>query len=187
MNTTPIDLNALMLTFNRMYGMPAPRWPTLNELGVAPMTRIADFQHVLSKELSEGNAIHDAVKGVWMSPEGRQEWDLDILTDLADWLGDMIVYCASEATKYGIPIAEVLGIIMESNASKLQADGTAKFDEYGHLEKGPNYWKPEPRIRALLAQRLANVGLATGEAQQDGGQAQSGACVGLSERWTQTR
>lgn len=158
----PIDLNRLMLAFNRMYGMPSPAEPTLNALGCTPMTRLDDFKVVLTKELNEGADIREKVHGLWLGGDGSMGQDMDVLVDLADWLGDIIVYCASEAIKYGIPIAEVLEIIMDSNASKLQADGNAKFDEHGHLEKGPNYWKPEPKIRELLMKRLVDVSASAG-------------------------
>jgi hypothetical protein len=44
----------------------------------------------------------------------------------------------------------VLQIIMDSNASKLGADGKPIYDANGKFLKGPNYWKPEPKIRELL-------------------------------------
>jgi hypothetical protein len=69
----------------------------------------------------------------------------DIALAIADVLGDIIVYCRSEALKYGLPLEKVLDVIMDSNESKLGADG--KF------LKGPNYWKPEPKIKALLETR----------------------------------
>ena len=68
----------------------------------------------------------------------------------APLLGDVIVYCRSEALKYGIPLEAVLQIIMDSNASKLGADGKPIYDANGKFLKGPNYWKPEPKIRELL-------------------------------------
>ena len=72
---------------------------------------------------------------------------------LADLLGDLIVYCASEAERWDIPIAEVLQIIMESNFSKLDENGRPIKDERGKFLKGPNYWRPEPRIKELLESR----------------------------------
>lgn len=39
---------------------------------------------------------------------------------------------------------------MDSNESKLGADGNPIYDANGKFLKGPNYWKPEPRIKALL-------------------------------------
>ena len=79
---------------------------------------------------------------------------LDIATALADLLGDVIVYCRSEALKYGIPLEEVLDIIMDSNESKLGEDGQPIYDANGKFLKGPNYWKPEPKLRELLASKL---------------------------------
>ena len=78
---------------------------------------------------------------------------IDIAVAIADVLGDIIVYCRSEALKYGIPLEAVLDIIMDSNESKLGADGNPIYDANGKFLKGPNYWKPEPRIRALLEAR----------------------------------
>ena len=72
------------------------------------------------------------------------------MTDLADWLGDIVVYCASEARRWGIPLNRVLNVIMESNFSKLDADGQPIYDERGKVMKGPNYWKPEPKIKEVL-------------------------------------
>ena len=39
---------------------------------------------------------------------------------------------------------------MDSNQSKLGADGKPIYDANGKFLKGPNYWKPEPRIRELI-------------------------------------
>ena len=74
-------------------------------------------------------------------------------TAIADVLGDIIVYCRSEALKYGIPLEEVLDIIMDSNESKLGADGKPIYDANGKFLKGPNYWKPEPKIKSMLEGR----------------------------------
>jgi predicted HAD superfamily Cof-like phosphohydrolase len=79
---------------------------------------------------------------------------LDLLTALADLLGDIQVYCGSEMVKFGLPIDDVLFIIMQSNFSKMGADGNPIYDERGKLQKGPHYWKPEPKIRELLRSML---------------------------------
>lgn len=39
---------------------------------------------------------------------------------------------------------------MDSNASKLGADGKPIYDANGKFLKGPNYWKPEGKIREML-------------------------------------
>lgn len=78
------------------------------------------------------------------------ETEIDVKVAIADLLGDVIVYCRSEALKYGLPLEKVLDIIMDSNESKLGADGKPIYDENGKFLKGPNYWKPEPKIKSLL-------------------------------------
>jgi predicted HAD superfamily Cof-like phosphohydrolase len=61
------------------------------------------------------------------------------------------VYCASEAKRWGLPLDEILNVIMQSNFSKLDANGEPIYDERGKVMKGPNYWKPEPKISQLLS------------------------------------
>jgi len=58
----------------------------------------------------------------------------------------------NEALRHRIPIEEVLSIIMESNMSKL-GKGSVAIIENGKVQKGPHYWKPEPKIRELLNER----------------------------------
>jgi hypothetical protein len=43
---------------------------------------------------------------------------------------------------------------MDSNFSKLGADGKPIYDERGKVMKGPFYWKPEPKIKELLLERI---------------------------------
>ncbi len=127
--------------FNGIYRLPVSEQPTL-EVGVPPAQRLRAFKSILAEELDEIDDIVAALeKGV---PE------LEALTMLADLLGDIQVYCASEMSKFGLPLDGVLGIIMQSNFSKLGADGNPIYDERGKVQKGPNYWKPEPKIQALL-------------------------------------
>ena len=83
-----------------------------------------------------------------------REQVLDVMAELSDWLGDLVVYCASEARRWGLPLPEVLRVIMESNFSKLGADGKPIYDERGKVMKGPNYWKPEPKLRDMLSREL---------------------------------
>lgn len=105
--------------------------------------RLAKFKATLLDEVHE---IDDIVN---QAEQGAPA--LEIAVAIADLLGDVIVYCRSEALKYGIPLESVLDLIMDSNASKLGADGKPIYDANGKFLKGPNYWKPEPKIRELLA------------------------------------
>ncbi len=124
---------------NAMYRLPANERPALPE-DVAG--RLRKFKATLLDEVHEIDGISElAAKGA--DPA-------EVLTAIADLLGDVIVYCRSEALKYGLPLEEVLEVIMDSNESKLGADGNPIYDANGKFLKGPNYWKPEPRIKALL-------------------------------------
>ena len=124
---------------NAMYRLPANARPTLPD-NVAE--RLVKFKATLIDEVHEIDDISAMVE------KGADP--ADVLTAIADLLGDVIVYCRSEALKYGLPLEEVLDVIMDSNESKLGADGNPIYDGNGKFLKGPNYWKPEPKIKALL-------------------------------------
>ncbi len=130
--------------FNAMYALPVNEQPTL-EIGVPLQERLRAFKSILGEELDEIDDIVAAAENA--APA------LEVLTMLADLLGDIQVYCASEMRKFGLPQDEVLAIIMQSNFSKLGADGKPIYDERGKVQKGPGYWKPEPKISELLAGR----------------------------------
>lgn len=76
--------------------------------------------------------------------------DIDIFVNMADWLADITIYCRSAAMRYGIPLEDVINIVMDSNESKLGEDGEPLKDERGKVLKGVNYWKPEPKIKELI-------------------------------------
>ena len=124
---------------NSMYRLPAHDKPALPDDAAA---RLKKFKATLMDEVHE---IDDIVA---LTERGADP--ADVLTAIADLLGDVIVYCRSEALKYGLPLEDVLDVIMDSNESKLGADGNPIYDANGKFLKGPNYWKPEPRIKALL-------------------------------------
>jgi predicted HAD superfamily Cof-like phosphohydrolase len=121
--------------FNDMYGVESNDRPT--NLGTA---RLAAFKSILAEELAEAD---DVAATLNKNPK-------EGLVELSDLLGDLIVYCASEMRRWGLPAAEILDVIMESNFSKLGADGKPIKDERGKIMKGPGYWKPEPKISELL-------------------------------------
>ena len=127
-------------TMNEMYKLPVHDTPHLFK---DTDDRLRKFKKTLSDEVDEIDEIVSLIQ------TGESETEAQVA--IADLLGDIIVYCRSEAIKYGIPLEEVLDIIMDSNESKLGADGKPIYDENGKFLKGPNYWKPEPRIRELLS------------------------------------
>ena len=127
---------------NAMYRLSAHARPTLPD---NTAERLVKFKATLMDEVHE---IDDIAA---MVTKGADQ--TEVLTAIADLLGDVIVYCRSEALKYGLPLEDVLDVIMDSNESKLGADGNPVYDANGKFLKGPNYWKPEPRIKALLQAR----------------------------------
>ena len=124
---------------NAMYRLPANARPTLPD---NTAERLVKFKATLMDEVHEIDEIAAMV--------AKRADQADVLTAIADLLGDVIVYCRSEALKYGLPLEDVLDVIMDSNESKLGADGNPIYDANGKFLKGPNYWKPEPKIKALL-------------------------------------
>lgn len=126
---------------NAMYKLPMQDRPTVPADVAERLTR---FKATLMDEVQEIDEI------VQQARAGADP--LDLAVAIADLLGDVVVYCRSEALKYGLPLEAVLEVIMDSNASKLGADGKPIYDANGKFLKGPGYWKPEPKIRALLAQ-----------------------------------
>jgi len=133
---------------NAMYKLPANDRPTLP---ADVVDRLAKFKATLLDE------VHEIDEIVGLAKSGGAP--ADIAVAIADVLGDIMVYCRSEALKYGLPLEEVLDIIMDSNESKLDANGNPIYDANGKFLKGPNYWKPEARIKALLEERGVQVAL----------------------------
>ncbi len=131
---------------NAMYKLPANENPTLP---VDVAERLGKFKTTLMDE------VHEIDEIVALAKNGGAA--ADVAVAIADVLGDIIVYCRSEALKYGLPLEEVLDVIMDSNESKLGADGKPIYDANGKFLKGPNYWKPEPKIKALLEARGIDV------------------------------
>lgn len=167
----PIKLNlrsfeSQVLYFNGMYKLPIAPYPTImteadyqrtrkvNEYADHPrdyfQSRLQSFKTILNKEVTE---IDDAI----LHAVDKNVEDIDLLVEMADLLGDIVVYCTSEAARYGIPLHEVLPIIMDSNFSKLGADGQPIYDADGKVQKGPFYWKPEPKIKILLEQYISDT------------------------------
>ena len=127
------DFYANVAKFNKMYKLPcpsAPHPPTNQEIQI--------FKSIIMEEVHEADDILQIVD------------PLDRSVAMADWLGDLIIYCHTMAARIGLPTKEILDIIMQSNFSKLGADGEPIYDERGKVEKGPGYWKPEPSIKKLL-------------------------------------
>lgn len=160
----PFNLESSIIAFNNMYGLPVSPVPVLIN-----SKRLKDLKAILLKEISEVDDIIRKMENLEMmyklqgqhameqdqvSWANQAEQELEVLGDLADWLGDIQVYAQSEMAKWGLPILATLEIIMQSNMSKLGADGLPIVDDTGKVGKGPNYWKPEPKLREMLAANI---------------------------------
>ena len=138
--------------FNEIYGIENHYKPTLLDV-----KRLENFKHIISDEIAEVDAIIEKYKQKLSGDQTlSEEKKLELLTDVSDWLGDIVVYATSEARRFGIDLKEILHIIMESNFSKLDTNGKPILDERGKILKGPNYWKPEPKISELLKENSKN-------------------------------
>src|ERR1044071_1128103 len=168
------DFESQILYFNGMYKLPVAQYPTTfkviedeskrrpiqpaNENPIRGkayiIQRLEAFVKTINAEIQESEEIvRKVIAGTHMVDGELVAYEeIDFLTDMADWLGDLIVYEASEMAKYGIPQKETLRKIMQSNFSKNQEDGTTLYDENGKVQKGPHYFKPEPQIKAMLSE-----------------------------------
>ena len=133
-------------SFNRMYNLPCNDSPRLPDGYRAAAQRIRDFMKILQEELEEGNELIDKLAVVTPLPE--------ILAEIADWLGDIQVYCASEMRKFGLDNDACLATIMRSNFSKLDEDGNPIYGPRGKVLKGANYWPPEPLLREQITHQM---------------------------------
>lgn len=152
-STQKFDFSAKLLKFNALYMLPTSTVPCIPWVGDAnasartkTIERLKAFKRTLQDELNEVDEIVRRVEA--------GDPPVEILTELADWLGDIQVYCASEMLKYGLDRDVILGIIMGSNMSKLGADGKPIINDDGKVMKGPNYWKPEPMIKLFIEASL---------------------------------
>jgi predicted HAD superfamily Cof-like phosphohydrolase len=163
-------LQQRILDFNKFYRLPCPDTPTLEAIAARESlpTRIQGFLKTVGDEVTEGNDILNRL----LQTNGESYADsLEFLTEMADWLADLVVYCYSESAKYGIPLDKVLDIIMDSNMSKVDAEGNCRYDEHGKVIKnyeGCQYWKPEPKIRQLLANTQVQANHCGNETAQQG-------------------
>lgn len=143
------DFDKQIRAFNALYMLPVLDTPGIPFVGTVENTarqqfikRMQDFHKILTDELTEVGEIVEMIKA--------GEPPVEVLTALADWLGDIQVYCASEMRKFGLDNSVILSTIMSSNMSKLGKDGFPIYDDTGKVMKGPDYWRPEPMIRKYI-------------------------------------
>lgn len=145
--------------FNTMYRLPLATYPTFSELGETVDSRLVKFRKTILKEIDECDLI-------LKMPDNNPQLAIDKMVEIADWLGDIQVYAASEMAKFGLDNDDVLEIIMRSNFSKQNPDGSTTYDEDGKVQKGPNYYKPEPEIREYIIRSIEHFANTQIHAQQ---------------------
>ncbi len=135
--------------FNSMYKLEMPSKPNLRELKT-----LKGFQDIIAEEVEEAEDIFKMYGSLKDSKNISDEEKLEILTAVSDWLGDIVVYCFTQAQSWGLPMKDILKVIMESNFSKLDENGNPIYDDRGKVLKGPDYWKPEPKIKEILKKKI---------------------------------
>jgi hypothetical protein len=74
----------------------------------------------------------------------------NITPKLQAFIIEIIGLCTWRMSELGVNPATIMFLIMQSNFSKLDENGNPIYDERGKVLKGPNYWKPEPKIREYI-------------------------------------
>lgn len=118
-----------IVKMNETYELPIRSIPFTNEEQI--YKRLKDFLVIMNKEIAEGFELQGELLD---ELSGKQA-----AVNLADWYADIIVYVSSEAVRHGIPLMQVLQIVMESNMTKLGEDGKPIKDKNGKFLKGPNF------------------------------------------------
>ncbi len=138
------DLTVYTFSEAAKFGISLPEeFPAKNEPVLLPdgANYINTFKLLVSDLVGLGNVLADRVGEI---PEEKTLQSIKVL------LGGIVVNCQHGCFHFGLPMDQILDIIMDSNMSKLFEDGQPRYDERGKVIKGPNYWKPEPKIRELL-------------------------------------
>lgn len=166
--TSPYSFKFNISKMHDIYRLPKNAEPTLH-VGEDPVKRLDGFFKTLCAEVLEYNtrdpkttekpSIREkliAYQGMTLSQytaEEIEEARQEVLTDIADWFGDLTVYIRSEAMKFGLPLEDVLDAIMGSNFTKVKggASGTPTYDANGKVLKDLSaFVPPEDAIKTIL-------------------------------------
>lgn len=132
----PRDMNNFMERIdrmNRVFNTGFKENPT--DLG---KSRVREFYAILSEEVDE-----------LLIANGKDPTEVDLVA-YADCLADIVIYCTSEARRWGIPIVPILHVVIDSQDSKL-VDGEPIYNKEGSkFIKGPNFQPPEENIHNIL-------------------------------------
>lgn len=133
------------------HGPPRHVWPS-------PMSMVEEFHRVYEVPIAHSPGMttreRSELRGGFLfeeADEAQAAVEENDLVGLADALADEVYFCYGWALEAGIPLDLVLaGCVQPSNMSKLGTDGRPIKREDGKVMKGPNFFKPEPRIHDLL-------------------------------------
>ena len=152
----------LIQRMNEMYRLPVNTEPFIGGFyNIAkddyesPVERISKFMKTMNDELLEGNDVMCKLQAC-IDDADSEEKAMAALVALSDWFADKVVYIFSEACKFGIPLAHILLLVMESNFTKLPSDGVPVYDENGKfLKDKDNYRAPEEAIATFYRETYA--------------------------------
>jgi hypothetical protein len=151
--TSPHSFKFNVARMHEIYRLPINDEPTLDpaKLGDTAISRLNKFKQTLLDEVDEVTEIITKLEAAEAATSHKEQAALaqDALTDIADWLSDIIVYCRSEGMKFGLPIEETLEAVMGSNFTKV--GDVPVYDENGKVQKDlSRFIPPESAIKTIL-------------------------------------
>lgn len=157
--------------FHEAFGHPVSNKPTLPTLsrftkrkGWGAIEESIEQLHSLSDNKQEFDSAVDEIR-LFVDKAQKKQSTKEFITDetdkivaLADGLADELYFLLGDMVEAGIDIQPVLEIVQQSNMSKLFTDENgnkyAKQDEYGKIQKSPEFFPPEDKIREEILRQL---------------------------------
>lgn len=143
------DVKAFMETF----GQSAPANLTIPPLSIIQLRLKLILEEFI--ELAEAVLVKERVEGSnvnWLLSHLEHadgcidlltEQDLDVdLVEVADAITDIDYVNTGAAVAFGFNLDDTFDEVHRSNMSKLGLDGKPIYNEFGKVQKGPNYFKP---------------------------------------------
>ncbi len=137
------DPESLVRVFHEVYYVPVRTKPPSLDSERVPM-RMA----LIAEETAElvgavyGTSAQAVMEEAYTRAVAADDGTRDVV-ETADAIGDLVYVLYGMALECGIPLAEVLAEIQDSNLSKLGADGRPLLREDGKVLKGPGYHRPD--------------------------------------------
>ncbi|MDP9799961.1 putative HAD superfamily Cof-like phosphohydrolase [Arcanobacterium wilhelmae] len=133
----------LVRQFHEVYNL-----PIVSDSPNVDRERVHMRMSLIAEEFTElvgavyGEAASAIVTDAFEQAVGADDGNRDTVAT-ADALGDLVYVIYGMALETGIPMADVLAEIQDSNLSKLGADGAPIYREDGKVLKGPNFHDPD--------------------------------------------